>query len=119
MIRDHRKLEAFQLCDRLVVQVYEATRSMPREELFGLTSQVRRAALSAPTNIVEGCARQGDREFAHFLSIAFGSLRETDYLLDVATRLGMLDSSVVSPVLELHDHACRLVASLMKSIAGP
>ena len=84
MSRDHRKLRAFELVDGLVIEIYKATARFPREEQFGLTSQIRRAAVSSAANIVEGCAREGEKEYLHFLSIAFGSLREVGYFLNLS-----------------------------------
>lgn len=89
-MRDHTKLRAFELADEVVVLVYRATAEFPKEELFGLTSQIRRAAVSVPSNIVEGCAREGEAEYIRFLSIAFGSLRELHYQLNLSKRLGFL-----------------------------
>ncbi len=89
-MRDHTKLRAFELADEVVVAVYRATVEFPKEELFGLTSQIRRAAVSVPSNIVEGCARETEAEYLRFLSIAFGSLRELHYQLNLSKRLGFL-----------------------------
>ena len=89
-MRDHTKLRAFELADEVVVLVYRATAEFPKEELFGLTSQIRRAAVSVPSNIVEGCARESEAEYLRFLSIAFGSLREFHYQLNLSKRLGFL-----------------------------
>jgi len=90
IMRDHTKLRAFELADEVVVLVYRATAEFPKEELFGLTSQIRRAAVSVPSNIVEGCARESEAEYLRFLSIAFGSLRELHYQLNLSKRLGFL-----------------------------
>ena len=84
------KLEVWRLADELAFQVYKATQFFPREEMFGLTSQIRRAALSVPTNIVEGYSRKGDKELARFVNISLGSLAETKYLLYFSNRLGYL-----------------------------
>jgi four helix bundle protein len=89
-MRDHTKLRAFQLADELAIAVYKLTAAMPRQEQFGLTAQVRRAAVSCASNIVEGCARTSESDYLHFLDIAYGSAREVAYQLSLARRLGML-----------------------------
>ena len=89
-MRDHLKLRAFELADELAVLTYRVTRVFPKEEIFGLTSQMRRAAISVPSNIVEGCARESQSEYHRFLEIAFGSLRELHYQFGLATRLGYI-----------------------------
>ncbi|MGH7180999.1 MAG: four helix bundle protein, partial [Nitrospiraceae bacterium] len=83
-MRDHTRLRAFELADEVVLLVYQATAGFPKDELFGLTSQIRRAAVSVSSNIVEGCARDSEAEYLRFLNIAFGSLRELHYQLDLA-----------------------------------
>lgn len=87
-----QKLEVWKLSDELAFQVYKATKQFPKEEMFGLTSQIRRAALSVPTNIVEGYSRKGDKELARFINISLGSLAETKYLLYFSDRLGYLNN---------------------------
>jgi four helix bundle protein len=89
-MRDYTKIDAWKLADDLTVAIYEATRGFPREEVYGLTSQVRRAAYSVPANIVEGSSREGKRDYLHFLYIARGSLSETQYFVHLAQRLGCL-----------------------------
>src|SRR5439155_7691766 len=80
----HKRFIAWQECHKLVLAVYQATKSFPKHELYGLTSQTRRSAFSAPANIVEGASRKGKNEFRHFLDIALGSLGELEYALEVA-----------------------------------
>lgn len=89
-MRDHRKLRAFELADEIVLFIYSKTKSFPKEELFGLTSQMRRASVSVPSNIIEGCARESQVEYHRFLEIAFGSLKELHYQFTLACRLGYI-----------------------------
>ena len=95
-MRDHTKLRAFELADEVAVLIYRATRGFPKEEIYGLTSQMRRAAVSVPSNIVEGCARESQVEYLRFLEIAFGSVRELHYQFGLARRLGYTDESNVT-----------------------
>ncbi len=96
MMRDHRNLRAFQLADELALLVYRETAGFPREELFGLTSQIRRAAVSVASNIAEGCGRSTDTDFLRFLDMANGSLRELQYQISLAQRLGYPRLQVVA-----------------------
>jgi len=89
-MRDYTKIEAWRLADDLTVSVYEHTRSFPKEEIYGLTSQLRRAAYSVPANIVEGALRGSKKDYLHFLYIARGSLAETQYFVHLARRLNYL-----------------------------
>ena len=123
-MRDHTKLRAFELADELAVLVYRVTAGFPREELYGLTSQMRRAAISVPSNIVEGCARDSQADYLRFLHMAFGSLRELHYQLSLAKRLGylsdqdssaklMADSSLIEPkIVETEKVLNALIRSL-------
>ena len=77
----YERFTAWKAAHRLALEIYEVTEQWPRNERYGLTSQIRRAALSAPTNIAEGAARRGSREFRRYLNIALGSLSELSYLL--------------------------------------
>ena len=91
MKRGHRDLQAWQQAMQLVTAVYSATSNFPQHEQFGLTSQLRRAAVSVPANIAEGAARNGSKEFLHFLGIASGSLSELDTLVELVHTLGYLE----------------------------
>jgi len=95
-MRDHTKLRAFELADELVVLIYRVTAGFPKEEMYGLISQIRRADISVPSNIVEGCARHSQADYLRFLNIAFGSLRELHYQLDLSKRLGFLSNEDIS-----------------------
>jgi len=99
-MRDHTKLRAFEIADEVAILIYQITAKFPRAELYGLTSQMRRAAVSVPSNIVEGCARDTQADYQRFLTIAFGSLRELHYQLSLSKRLDLLsdqDYSIIAP----------------------
>jgi four helix bundle protein len=91
-MRDYRKIEAWRLADDLTVQIYERSRTFPKEELYGLTSQLRRASFSVPANIAEGSARGSQKDYRHFLQIARASLSETQYFIHLAGRLDYLSA---------------------------
>ena len=90
-MRDFRKIKAWMLADDLAVAAYEVSKCFPREEIYGITSQIRRAASSVAANIVEGASRESAKDYAHFLQIARGSLAETQYFLHLARRLGYIN----------------------------
>jgi len=99
-MRDHTKLRAFEMADEVAVLVYQVTTGFPKEEMYGLTSQMRRAAVSVPSNIVEGCARDSQADYLRFLNMAFGSLRELHYQVGLSKRLGFLcnqDTALIEP----------------------
>ena len=112
--RGHHKLEAWKRSRELVLSIYTLTQNFPKEEMFGLTSQMRRAAVSIPSNIAEGAARTGDKEFAQFLNIARGSLSELETQLLIASDLGYIKRN--DPVFEVVDLVSRLITGLHKTV---
>ena len=117
-MRDHTKLRAFELADKTVLLIYRITKGFPREELYGMTSQMRRAVISVPSNIVEGCARESEAEYLRFLEIAFGSLRELHYQFDLSKRLGYLNDSnneCITNIIETEKALNALIRSLRNS----
>jgi four helix bundle protein len=92
-VKDYRELKIWQRSHALTLALYRATKGFPRDEVSGLTSQMRRACASIPANIAEGCGREGDAELKRFLTIALGSACELDYHLLLARELGYLDES--------------------------
>ena len=93
MEKPHRKLAAWKQSMDLAIAVYNATKTFPSQEIYGLTNQIRRAVVSVPSNIAEGAARQTKKAFGNFLHIAQGSLSELDTPLELARRLGYLSES--------------------------
>lgn len=88
--RDFRQLKVWEKSHKLALDIYRITENFPREEIYGLTSQMRRSSSSIPTNIAEGCGRSGQAEFTHFLQIALGSASELDYQILLARDLTFL-----------------------------
>jgi four helix bundle protein len=115
-MRDHKKLRAFELADEIVILIYELTRKFPQEEIYGLTSQMRRAAVSVPSNIVEGCARESQIEYVRFLEIAFASLRELHYQVNLSARLGYLNRQHFSVCEQGLVEAEKVIGALMRSM---
>lgn len=97
-MKDFRKMLVWQRCHSLTLKVYRHTKIFPKEELFGITSQMRRAASSVPANISEGCGREGDPELKRFLNIALGSACEWDYFTLLAGDLGYLQPKDRAPL---------------------
>jgi four helix bundle protein len=112
--RKHHELVAWQVAVELVGEIYQLSASFPHTEQYGLTSQLRRAAVSVPSNIAEGAARTSKKEFLHFLSVARGSLSEIDTQLTIAKRLGLLSND--TQVQEKLDRVFGLIGGLMRSL---
>ena len=112
---NYKSLVVFQKADELAFQIYKATETFPNYEKFGLTSQIRRAALSIPTNSVEGYERKSKKELLQFLNIALGSHAETEYLFNFPKRLGYCKSDYLS-VEDLISEVGRLLWSFRGSL---
>ena len=118
-MRDHRTLRAFDLADEIALMTYKITKQFPREEIYGLVSQMRRAAVSVPSNIVEGCSRESRVEYLRFLEIAFGSLRELNYQASLATRLNYLGIPEVEVYPEKIEEAEKVLSALIRAVRHP
>jgi four helix bundle protein len=112
----HRHLVAWQRCRALALKTYGVTESFPPSERFGLTSQLRRAAVSAAANIAEGYARYGHAELAHALSVSLGSLAEVDTLLDIANDLGYLTPEGYGGLCALREEASHVTFGLQRKV---
>jgi four helix bundle protein len=113
--RNYRDLIAWQKAMELVVEVYRTTRSFPKEELYVLTSQMRRAAISIPSNIAEGQGRGGDAEFCRFLRIGHASLRELETQMMIAERLGYVESDANAALLDSAAEVGRIIHGLLRA----
>lgn len=112
---EHSKSEVFILADRYAQECYMLTKKLPKEELFGITSQLRRAALSVPLNLVEGHARNSIKHRVNFSKISYGSLKEAQYLLYFIVEQQLLNDQEIEPVHKLGD---KLAAVLWRKIAS-
>ena len=116
-MRNYKKVVAWQRADQLTIEVYRITREFPREEIYGLTSQVRRSAYSVPANIAEGAGRETDTEYLRFLHIARGSLSETEYFLHLAHNLGYLSNEEYKEVTVLVNQTFAAMHGLIRTIS--
>jgi len=117
-MRPHEKLDVWNRAMDFVVDVYKATECFPKEERFGLTSQIRRAAVSVPANVAEGAARRSTKEFIHFLSNAQGSASELETELLIAQRLGYLRQEQYVKMRTALDSIGRMLIGLSHHLEG-
>jgi four helix bundle protein len=115
-LRDYTKIQAWKLADDFTVAVYEGSRVFPREEIYGLTSQLRRASYSVPANIAEGSSRESQRDYLHFLYIARGSLSEAQYFIHLAARLGYLSPESAEPLRSQSRQAFACLHGLIQAV---
>jgi four helix bundle protein len=115
-MKDFKRLKVWEKSHHLTLKIYQATGSFPKNELYGIISQIRRAVVSIPTNIAEGCGRNSDIELARFLEISMGSASEVEYLLLLSYDLELLDSeyfqTVTNEVIEIK----QMLATLIKKL---
>jgi len=115
-VRNYRELIAWQKAMELAEEVYRVTKGFPREEAYGLSSQLRRAAVSIPSNIAEGQGRRSTKEFIHFLGMAYGSLQEVETQIILATRIGYCQSTQEAELLERTAEVGKLINGLTKAL---
>jgi four helix bundle protein len=115
-VKNFRELTAWQKALDLVEETYKASKSFPKDELYGLTSQIRRAVVSIPSSIAEGQGRDTTREFRHYLSIAYGSLCEVQTQIFIAQRLTYLKEEQVITLLSMANEVARLINDLSNSL---
>lgn len=115
-MRDYTKIRAWQSADDLTVAVYLVTRRFPKEELYGITSQLRRAVSSGPANIVEGASRGSNQDYLRFLYIARASLTEAHYFIHLSHRLGYLSDEIFKDLIAKASESLRILAGLIRTV---
>ena len=115
-MQQYRQLQVWQRSHALVLRTYELTKSFPSDERFGLISQLRRAAVSVPTNIAEGSKRRTNQDYARFLNMSESSLAETDYLFFLSLDLGYVAPDVAEPMISEIDEISRMLYRLRQKV---
>src|SRR5438128_1024567 len=113
MSQDYRKLKVFMIADQLAVEIYRRTRGFPPSERYGLTSQIRRAAVSVPANIVEGCSRRSHRELVQFLWVSMSSASELRYLVELAAKVECMPNEEAEKIERSAGDLVRALQSLI------
>ena len=114
-MQDFRKLQVWKKSHDLTLRIYKLTSQFPREEIYGLTSQIRRACASIPTNIAEGCGRESSPDFARFLQIAIGSASETEYLILLSHELKYLTADQYAELIDTTVRVKKMLTALLKN----
>ena len=115
-MKDFRQFKVWEKSHQLALAIYKATKEFPKEELYGLTSQIRRSSMSIPTNIAEGCGRYTDADFARFLQMAMGSASETEYQLILARDPEFLPNNSYEQLHNEVEEVKRMLPSLLKTL---
>ena len=118
-MRNYEDLRVWEEAHRLTLSVYKATQAFPKEERFGLTSQIRRASASIPANLAEGCGRRSDGEMARYVQIAMGSGAELSYHLLLAKDLGFVKNDVHAEMNEQVERVMRMLSALSAKVRNP
>lgn len=116
LIKPHKKLKLWGKCINFIALLYKKLEKFPPEELYGLTSQMKRSAISAPSNIAEGAARNSLKEYKHFLHIARGSMAELDAQLEIAKTLGLLNKEDYTELIDSLNEIGKMLTGLIKSL---
>ncbi len=119
MLDGYKDLIVWQKAMRLVKDVYSAVRNLPREERYALSDQIRRAAVSIPSNIAEGYARKSTRAYVSFLSIASGSCAELETQLLLCVELGFLDKEIANRIIALDKEVGKMLATIINKLSSP
>ena len=114
--RPHRKLDVWKKSMEFVKDVYQTSESFPKSEIYGLISQMRRAAVSIPSNLAEGAARKGTREFKQFLNIAHGSISELDTQIELSSMLSYIDTKIYDNLMEKLNTISKMLFGLSRSL---
>ena len=115
-MKDFRTLKVWQKSHQFALAVYKTTKNFPREELYGLTSQIRRSSMSIPTNIAEGTGRFTDKDFARFLQISMGSASEAEYQLLLARDLGFMNDEQYNALQSQIVEVKKMIASFLRTL---
>jgi four helix bundle protein len=115
-VQDFRKLKVWEKSHMLVMEIYKYTRTFPAEEMYCITSQIRRTAISIPSNIAEGCGRGSDAEFAYFIQIAIGSASELEYQTFLSFELGYLNKETSNELINTIITIKRMLTTLKKTL---
>jgi four helix bundle protein len=114
--QSYRDLEVWQLAMILAEECYKVTKAFPKDELFGMTSQIRRSAVSIAANIAEGQGREHTKEFLHPLSVAIGSLKELETPLLLCHRVGLLEEANLQPIMTLSERVSQMLSRLRQAL---
>ncbi len=115
-MKDYRKLSVWEKSHQVVLDVYKTVASFPKEEMFGLTSQMKRSAASIPTNIAEGCGRKSEKDFCRFLIISFGSANELEYQVILAADLEFIDAENANILLDQMEEIKKMLSGLISKL---